>query len=319
MLLAVAPDPRDFELRQRALEHIRVLSQRYNDIVPVDVLRTGFDTPRGRISYGSFYSGIYRPRQFDGPAALSLVTAPPKDGRDAPYEDEFDEASRTFTYHYRRPRSDSVRARLSAAADNRALKEALRLGVPLIYFSGIAPGQYTPVAPAYLTRDDPVREVVSFQAALPVADTTGAGVVSDEIVRGYATHEAQIRLHQHHFRRRVLRAYRTQCAVCQLREAPLLQAAHIIADRDPRGAAAVVNGIALCAIHHLAYDRNLLGIAPDGVVHIATRLLEEIDGPMLRVGLQGFHGNAITQPRDRRDRPDPDRLRTRFERFTAAA
>jgi putative restriction endonuclease len=91
---------------------------------------------------------------------LCLVTAPPKDGRDAPYEDEFDEASRTFTYHYRRPRSDSVRARLSAAADNRALKEALRLGVPLIYFSGIAPGQYTPVAPVYLTRDDPVREVV---------------------------------------------------------------------------------------------------------------------------------------------------------------
>jgi putative restriction endonuclease len=156
----VAPDPRDFELRQRALERVRVLSQRYDDVVPVDVLRRGFDTPRGRISYGSFYSGIYRPKQFDGPAALCLVTAPPKDGRDAPYEDEFDEASRTFTYHYRRPRSDSVRARLSAAADNRALKEALRLGVPLIYFSGIAPGQYTPVAPVYLTRDDPVREVV---------------------------------------------------------------------------------------------------------------------------------------------------------------
>jgi putative restriction endonuclease len=171
----------------------------------------------------------------------------------------------------------------------------------------------------YLTGDNPVREVVSFQAALPVADTTSAGVLSDELVRRYATHEAQIRLHQHHFRHRVLRAYRTQCAVCRLREAPLLQAAHIIEDRDPQGAAAVVNGIALCAIHHLAYDRNLLGIAPDGVVHIAIRLLEEIDGPMLRVGLQGFHGDGITQPRDRRDRPDPDRLRTRFERFRAAA
>jgi putative restriction endonuclease len=41
-------------------------------------------------------------------------------------------------------------------------------------------------------------------------------------VRRYATREAQIRLHQHHFRHRVLRAYRTQCAVCRLREAPLL-------------------------------------------------------------------------------------------------
>ena len=228
-------------------------------------------------------------------AALSLVTAPPKERRDAPYEDEFDEATGTFTYHYRRPQSESTRARLSAASDNRAMTEAMRLGVPLIYFRGIASGQSTPVAPTFLTRDDPVREVVAFQVALPVADTTPAGVTSDDVTRRYATQEAQVRLHQHYFRQRVLRAYRTRCAVCALREAPLLQAAHIIEDRDPRGSAAVINGIALCAIHHLAYDRNLLGIAPDGVVHIATRLLEEIDGPMLRVGLQGFHRSAITR------------------------
>ena len=49
----------------------------------------------------------------------------------------------------------------------------------------------------------------------------------------------------------------------------------------------MVNGLALCAIHHLAYDRNLLGIDPAGVVHIARRLREEHDGPMLREGLQG--------------------------------
>jgi putative restriction endonuclease len=96
-----------------------------------------------------------------------------------------------------------------------------------------------------------VREVVAFQAALPIADTTPAGITSDELTRRYATHEAHVRLHQHRFRANVLRAYRTRCAVCTLREAPLLQAAHIIEDRDPRGAAAVVNGIALCAIHPL--------------------------------------------------------------------
>lgn len=315
----VPADVRDFELRRWALEHVRELSRRYDDVIPVAVLREGFDTPRGRIGYGTFYSGIYRPRQFAGPAALSLVTAPPKVRRDAPYDDEYNEATGTFTYHYRRPQSESARARLSAAADNRSLKEALRLGVPLIYFRGIAPGQYTPVAPVYITHDDPVREVVAFQAALPIIDTTVAGLTSDELTRRYATQEAHVRLHQHRFRVNVLRAYRTRCAVCTLREAPLLQAAHIIEDRDLRGAAAVINGIALCAIHHLAYDRNLLGIAPDGVVHIANRLLEEIDGPMLRVGLQGFHGTPIEQPRDRRERPDPDRLRARFERFTAAA
>jgi putative restriction endonuclease len=78
----------------------------------------------------------------------------------------------------------------------------------------------------------------------------------------------------------------------------------------------VVNGIALCAIHHLPYDRNLLGIDPSGVVHIAGRL---VDGPMLTTGLQGFHGKLIGVPRRPADRPDPGRLQTRFDRFVAAA
>lgn len=81
----------------------------------------------------------------------------------------------------------------------------------------------------------------------------------------------------------------------------------------------MVNGKALCAIHHLAYDRNLLGIDPIGVVHIAGRLLNEIDGPMLTTGLQGFHGQPIAVSRRPVDRPDPVQLQTRFDQFVAAA
>lgn len=90
-------------------------------------------------------------------------------------------------------------------------------------------------------------------------------------------------------------------------------------DGDPRGHATVVNGISLCAIHHLAYDRNLMGIDPEGVVHIAGRLLREIDGPMLKSGLQEFHGARILAPRRVDERPDPHRLEVRFERFERAA
>jgi hypothetical protein len=57
-------------------------------------------------------------------------------------------------------------------------------------------------------------------------------------------------------------------------------------------------------------DCNLLGIDPTGVVHIADRLLREIDGPMLKTGLQGFHGAAIARPRRPENRPDPTRLET---------
>jgi putative restriction endonuclease len=54
-------------------------------------------------------------------------------------------------------------------------------------------------------------------------------------------------------------------------------------------------------------------------VHIAGRVLRESDGPMLRTGLQGFHGEAILVPCRPADRPDPKRLESRSERFLSAA
>jgi putative restriction endonuclease len=312
-------EERDIELRHAAMDHVRELQRRFDDLVPVGVLREGFLLHGHRISFGSFYSGIFRPKEMSGPAALSLVTAAPKVGRPAPYEDEFDEATGRFTYRFRDPQGISVAAARQAESDNRALIAAHERAVPVIYFRGIAPGQYAVVAPAFVMSVDRLRRFVGLEAGLPSADTTGAGLVSDADVRRYATREALFRLHQHRFRAAVLRAYSTRCAVCRLREATLLQAAHIIDDRDPRGYATIVNGIALCAMHHLAYDRNLLGIDPRGVVHIARRLLDDEDGPMLRSGIQGFHGAEIFQPQLPDERPDPERLDARFIVFTAAA
>jgi putative restriction endonuclease len=171
----------------------------------------------------------------------------------------------------------------------------------------------------FVTADDPAARVVVLEPGLPVQDMQPGGLVSAANVRAYQTRDARYRLHQQRFKLDVMRAYRGRCAICALRERALVQAAHIVPDADPEGIAAVVNGLALCAIHHLAFDRNLLGIDPGGVVHIADRLLREIDGPMLRTGLQGFHGEPIAVPRRAEDRPDPLRLESRFERFLSAA
>ena len=316
----------DYEMRLVAIDRVRSLSDRYDDIVPLDILRRGFDFGGERISFGSFYSGIFRPRQIRGPAALSLTTTPPKSTRGAPYNDGLDETTNNFVYHYRTAQGASQRAVAAAEADNRSLRAAARLGVPVIYFHGIAPSQYAVVAPAFVSRDDPVRRVVELQAAMFIGDArqlVAGGPVFEAAespdLRRYATREALVRLHQQRFRTVVLQAYQGRCAVCALREATLLQAAHILEDRDPRGVAAVVNGIAMCAIHHLAYDRNVMGIDPDGVGHIAERLRREEDGPMLKAGLQGFHGAAIFQPRRQDERPDPARLEVRYETFRAAA
>ena len=44
----------------------------------------------------------------------------------------------------------------------------------------------------------------------------------------------------------------------------------------------------------------------------------EVDGPTLQHALQGLHGEPITLPRHRVERPDRDLLEERYERFRAA-
>lgn len=300
-----AADP-DLSLRQAAVARARELINAYDDLVPLARLREGFQFGGARVSFGSFQRGIHRGRDQLGAAALTLTTS-----FNDPYADTFDEAGALFTYAYRAGPIDQP--------DNHALRAAYALQTPLVYFRGLAPGQYWVVAPVFATADDPAARVVVLQAGLPIQDMQPGGLVSPPDVRAYATRDARIRLHQQRFKLEVMRAYRNRCAICALRERALVQAAHIVPDIDPEGIAAVVNGLALCAIHHLAFDRNLLGIDPGGVVHIADRLLREIDGPMLRTGLQGFHGEAIALPRRQEDRPDPERLESRFERFLRAA
>jgi putative restriction endonuclease len=302
----VAQTDPDLALRQAAVARARELAHTYDDLVPLKRLREGFLFHGRRISFGSFQKGIHRSSAQRGRAALTLTTS-----FNDPYADAFDEAGASFTYAYRSGRIDQ--------ADNRALRAAYALQTPVVYFRALAPGQYLVVAPMFVTADDPAARMVVLEAGLPVQDMQPGGLVSPTDVRTYATREARYRLHQQRFKLDVMRAYRHRCAICTLRERELVEAAHIVPDSEATGIAAVVNGLALCAIHHLAFDRNLLGIDPDGVVHIAGRLLRAADGPMLRTGLQGFHGRRIAMPHRPEDRPDPQRLELRFERFTAAA
>jgi putative restriction endonuclease len=106
--------------------------------------------------------------------------------------------------------------------------------------------------------------------------------------------------------------------MCRLRHPELLDAAHILPDRDERGNPEIPNGLSLCRIHHRAYDVNILGVDPDYVIHLRRDVLEEIDGPMLRHGLQEIHETRIHVPRRESLRPLRDYLAERFERFRAA-
>jgi putative restriction endonuclease len=101
------------------------------------------------------------------------------------------------------------------------------------------------------------------------------------------------RLHQGEFRIRVLSAYKEQCAFCRLRHQQLLDAAHIIPDGEDGGEPIVPNGLSLCKIHHAAFDNNIVGLNPDYKIIVREDILEEIDGPMLKYGIQEMHEQKI--------------------------
>lgn len=193
----------------------------------------------------------------------------------------------------------------------------MELGLPLILLRKIRPGVLVPVFPVYVAHDD--REHRRFLVAL---DESLRFLVDPSHMSGpqrrYARRITQQRLHQPEFRARVIQAYERRCAICELRHVSLLDASHIIADKHADGRPSVANGLSLCKIHHAAYDQNLLGISPGRVVHLNRTMLDEIDGPMLRHGLQEMHGRQIVVPRAKSERPDPDRLEVRFQQFLSA-
>lgn len=102
--------------------------------------------------------------------------------------------------------------------------------------------------------------------------------------------------------------------MCQLRHVELLDAAHIVSDALG-GAPVVQNGLALCKIHHAAFDHQIIGLRPDYVVEVREDVLDEIDGPMLRHGLQEMHGRSIMLPRNVEHRPRSTYVEQRYESF----
>lgn len=296
----------DARLRASAEEWLNRRAAAGEDLVTSAEL-SGFQFEGQRQPLVAAQQGIWKPRQLD--AALSIRTTFTRPGAAPPYEDA-EGPDGLLRYKYRGTDPQHY--------ENRALRRAMRDGVPLIWFVGIAPGIYLPRWPVWLVADEP--EWLQFVVAVDLAQRSlsSAGSV-DPAQKQYVERLTRLRLHQPVFRARVLSAYEQRCAICRLRHAPLLDAAHITPDTDPRGLPVVPNGLALCKIHHAAYDQNIIGVRPDLVVDVRADILAEIDGPMLRHGIQEMRGTRLTVPRERAARPDRERLEERYEQFLLAS
>ena len=243
--------------------------------------------------------GIWNPRGYA--ATLTIVTSP-----DGPYPDrEIDGGLLQYSYQ-----------KGPEGGKNLKLRAAMELGLPVIRLNKIGPNAYNPIYPVFVVGDNPI--VREFTLTVDeVLRSVPVGHELSPIEKAYAARIVQQRVHQPAFRAQVMLAYDGRCTVCSLKHPELLDAAHIIEDGQPGGDPVVTNGLSLCKIHHAAYDRQLMGISPEYIVEINTDLLNEVDGPMLRHGLQEMHGRPLMTPTRRQDQPDPDRLEQRYSRFLA--
>ena len=305
-------DPLDAAMRDAAITELeRRAAGRSLD---ADDLAAGFLFSGQRIPFVNPQRGIFKPRKMR--LLLSIRTVYPRSGARVWYDDQrrvhqqIHAGEELIDYAFMGNDPD--------AADNRWLKEAMEAQVPVIYFVGIAPGRYTAIYPAFISDWSESKLVAKIGFGMPLISTGGVVTIPAAPERRYALRLVSQRLHQATFREAVLTAYGGRCAISRLPERRLLDAAHIVADRDELlGQPLVANGLPLSKIHHAAFDANLIGIDPDYRIHVSGELFAMNDGPMLEQGIKAMRGKTLLMPERKVDRPDRDRLAARFELYRA--
>ena len=297
----------DARVRSAAFEWLSVQVAIHGDVLPRKVLADGMMLDDRRVPMLG-PQGIFKPQLLDVP--LSLTTSP-----NGPYDDGF-ESEVTLRYKYR--------GKDPYHRDNVGVRFAKEAKLPMVYFHGLVPGRYLATWPVFVVGDDPqsLHFTVQVDDALHLGvepESPGVQEPAESARREYVTAITRRRVHQRAFRERVLKAYQSACAFCQFRHKELLDAAHIVADADPLGEPHVSNGLALCRLHHAAFDRYFVGVRPDLTIVVRPDLLLEVDGPTLVHGIQALQGRRIAVPRQASQRPELALLESRFEEFQSRA
>ena len=205
------------------------------------------------------------------------------------YGDSYDESGALFTYASRSGAIDQP--------DNRALRAA-SARAPLVYFRAMAPRRRTEI----VTADDPWRPVRASRTRPPCAGHAARRTRLRAPERAYATRGA------------TAPAPATVSSVCA-RTPPVRDLHPARAGARPgraRGSRTASPPPSSTGLHSARSttsarsNRNLL-IDPRGVVHIAGRLLREIDGPDAPRGSAGL---------SQRQLPRGASHRLRFQRFS---
>ena len=293
----------DHRVREKTFDWLGEQVALYGETLPRDILAQGFQLDDQRVPLLG-PQGIFKPSLMQVP--LSITTSP-----NGPYDDGMGPDD-LIRYRYRGTDPNH--------RDNVGLRFAMDHGLPLVYFQGLLPGRYLALWPVYITGDS--AHELTFTVSVDDPESINSSATSTleeqrsaEGRRRYVTRLNRTRMHQTKFRERVIRAYGSQCALCGLPYRELLDAAHIIPDNEPSGEPIVTNGLALCRLHHAAFDRYFLSVRPDYIIEIRPDVLEVSDGPTLQHAIQALHGQLIFLPKRAAQRPSKEGLSVRYKRF----
>ena len=277
-------------IRLDAIHHVRLLREKWV-AVPASELRD-FQSDGLRV-FLKGQQGIFKPAELSLPLSITTTI-------DSPYANDVVQGGRVM-YDF-----------VARDHENQGLMRCAEEELPVIYLLQVTrrPPEYVVFAPAYVIGwDESERRFL-----IDLSEQRPGEVVSPPVVErqlalpafrsnirdaeaAYEITAVERRLYEARFRNAVLDAYRDRCAVCLLHVRPLLDAAHVSPEIDPKGAIDVRGGIALCSLHHRSFNAGLLRYDDSYIVRIDLGGVSPGDGEAAM--LLAFDGKALTLPADR--------------------
>lgn len=268
--------------------------------------------------------GIFKPQNMNH--VLSIRTGYPKDSDNPQYKDQVRIRKALL-------RDDDLEYDFREdpdMGDNLRLRDVCMRRIPVIWFLGMEPAssrgpvRYHAIVPTYIVEWNPdERNVKLFlgprRRVVPHTRDRPPRYSRDRPVYRLPTlqehkdriREVKVRDQQRPFREKLLRAYKYSCAICRLPDQNVLDACHIKRYEDG-GSSEVSNGLLLCKNHHAAFDRWLIGIDSQFVLH-SDHL--DTKGHRWHEELKEKHGTPLNLPRLTSQHPSPALLGERFLEF----
>ena len=310
------PTKTDQRIRQAAFAYVRKLTAKHGFVAKEQLLqKIACKGERFRLIHPQW--GGYKPKQVSHLLSLlSTRSGAIKYGTSVP-KIPAQEESVSFDYFLIKGQSpDYFR--------NRYMHDAWEYQVPILLFLETDP-QASPQSPcfvptlAHIVSWEPEKEKPRVKVRYSAIDTSVKNLdIADRHIKcRYVAEERNRRLHQREFRKNLEHAYRERCAISNLSESELLEAAHIIPDSQG-GQPKTSNGLLLSKIHHAAFDAYLISIRPDYYVKVSKRLLEQNSRQSdLLALLKKIDGKRIHLPSREKDRPNRDCLKEHYKVFQA--